>query len=56
MCLNVLALYFWYRNEELKYQIKIMNIMTHALPVVLQTFILPGVGNFELVPKSLTNC
>ena len=47
ICLNIWPLYFYYRNEEMKYQKQIMTIMTHDLPAVLPSFVPPDFGNFD---------
>ena len=39
ICLDIWPLYFYYRNEELKYQKQIMSIMTQDLKAVLPSFV-----------------
>ena len=47
ICLNIWPLYFYYRNEELKYQKQIMTIMTNDFPAVLPSFVPPDFGNVD---------
>ena len=53
ICLNIWPLYFYYRDDELKYQKQIMTIMTHDLPAVLPSFVPPDFGNFDSPIKNL---
>ena len=53
ICLNIWPLYFYYRNEELKYQKQIMSILTYDLPAVLPSFVPPDFGNFDSSFKQL---
>ena len=47
ICLNIWPLYFYYRNEELKYQKQIMTIMTQDFPAVLPSFVPSDFGNYD---------
>ena len=47
ICLNIWPLYFYFRNEELKYQKQIMTIITQDLPAVLPSFVPSDFGNFD---------
>ena len=47
ICLNIWPFYFYYRNEEMKYQKQIMTIMTPDLPAVLPSFVPPDFGNVD---------
>ena len=50
---NAWTLYFYYKNEELKYQKQIMTIMTCDLPAVLPSFFPPDFRNFDYLLENL---